>query len=89
MINNYEIDELVRKAQLGDSECLNRLAEVVGDGLVGAVDEGGLVEDGAEDARGYCILIWKISTLTALEHSELKNVQFVVQENLKLFQEKN
>jgi RNA polymerase sigma-70 factor (ECF subfamily) len=29
MANNYEIDELVRKAQLGDSECLNRLAEVV------------------------------------------------------------
>ena len=29
MINDIEIDELVRKAQLGDSECLNRLAEVV------------------------------------------------------------
>jgi RNA polymerase sigma-70 factor (ECF subfamily) len=29
MINYDKIDELVKKAQLGDSECLNRLAEVV------------------------------------------------------------
>jgi RNA polymerase sigma-70 factor (ECF subfamily) len=29
MVNYDKIDELVKKAQLGDSECLNRLAEVV------------------------------------------------------------
>ena len=39
--------------------------------------------------KEFSTLIWKILTLPALEHLELRNVQFVEQEKLKLYQNKN